>query len=203
MKIYDKHIRELLIEKFMKTKAFINDNTTKVIHEMDVCFGTSRIDIAVINGKLHGYEIKSEQDTLERLPSQIESYNKIFDTVTIVTCEKHVDKVIEMVPEWWGIYYVSKNKKKAVLKRKRQFRVNKHVDIFHLSQLLWKAELLELLSLNGINKGVKSKTRFALCEIVCQNIEKQKIKDFVRGKLKSRQSWRAVQLQQLYDDLLQ
>ncbi|WP_168198409.1 sce7726 family protein [Crassaminicella thermophila] len=78
MKIYDPDIRELLLKKFLKTKAFISDPTTKLIHEMDVCFGTSRIDIAVINGKIHGYEIKSEQDTLDRLPAQIESYNKIF-----------------------------------------------------------------------------------------------------------------------------
>ncbi|QEK11710.1 sce7726 family protein [Crassaminicella thermophila] len=203
MKIYDPDIRELLLKKFLKTKAFISDPTTKLIHEMDVCFGTSRIDIAVINGKIHGYEIKSEQDTLDRLPAQIESYNKIFDTMTIVTGENHISKVIEIVPDWWGIYYVVKKSNQPILKRKRQFKINKKVDTFYLAQLLWKNELLELLRLNGINKGVKSKTRFALCEIVNENIEKQKIKDFVRKKLKSRESWRAVQLQQLCDDLPQ
>lgn len=153
MKIYDSHIRELLLHKFLKTKAYINDPSTKVIHEMDVCFGMSRIDIAIINGKIHGYEIKSEQDTLERLPSQIKDYNKVFDTVTLVIGENHLDKAIEMVPDWWGIYYVCKEKNKPILRRKRQHKTNKGVDMFSLTQLLWKDELLDLLFYRGIQKG--------------------------------------------------
>jgi hypothetical protein len=203
MKIYDSDIRKLLIKKILITKTFVSDPTTKIIHELDVCFGKSRVDLAVVNGKIHGYEIKSEQDTLERLPSQIDSYNKIFDTITIVTGENHISKVIEMVPEWWGIYYVSKkDNNELVLRKKRQFKVNKFIDIHYLTELLWKEELIELLRLNGIEKGTKSKTRSALCNIVSAKIDKDEVKKFVRDKLKSRESWRAVPLQQLYDDLL-
>lgn len=200
MRIYDSDIRKLLYRKFLKMKMFISDPTTKIINELDVCFGSARIDIAVINGKLHGYEIKSEQDNLERLPSQIESYNKVFDTVTIVTGENHMSKITDIVPEWWGIYYVSKKNGKLHLKRERQPKINREVDAFYLCQMLWKNELLELLSINGIKKGTKSKSRFALSNIAAEKIDKQTIMNFVREKLKSRDSWRAVQLQQLYDD---
>ncbi|MFV0516511.1 MAG: sce7726 family protein [Aminipila sp.] len=200
MKIYDSDIRKLLIDKFFTTKAFISDTTTKVIHEMDVCTGTSRIDIAVINGKINGYEIKSEQDTLERLPSQIESYNKVFDTVTIVTGEKYIDKVTNIVPEWWGIYCVTSQKDRLTLKRKRQNKINKSIDILQVTQLLWRDELLKILALHDIQKGTKSKTRFALSEMVVNNIDPQIIKDFVRQALKNRTTWRADLLQQLYDD---
>lgn len=162
MKVYDPDIRELLKYKFFTLKKYTSDPTTKVVEEMHVCMGTSRIDMAVLNGKLHGYEIKSEQDTLERLPDQIESYNKIFDTMTIVTGEKHVSKIMKIVPDWWGVYYVSLNRKKPVLKRKRQDKKNKEIDIFYLSQLLWKNELCELLINHGIKKGIKSKTRYEL-----------------------------------------
>ncbi|WP_148866666.1 sce7726 family protein [Thermosediminibacter litoriperuensis] len=205
MRIYDSDIRKALYREFVKFEDFISDPTTKIINEMDVCFGISRIDIAVINGKINGYEIKSEQDTLERLPLQIDSYNKVFDTVTIIVGKKHLKNVIEIVPEWWGIYYiyVAEDRKTLVLERKRESKINNHVDVFYLLQLLWKDELLRLLSLNGIEKGVKSKTRIDLCKLVAKSIKENIIKDFVRTTLKSRKTWRAVPLQQLYDGLLQ
>jgi hypothetical protein len=201
VKIYDSDIRKVLYRNFTTIDEFITDTSTKVIDEMDICFGSSRVDIAIINGKLHGYEIKSGQDTLERLPSQIEAYNKVFDTMTIVTCENHINKVIEMVPKWWGIYYISNSKNGLILKRKRKVKVNTEIDSISLAQLLWRVELLELLSSNGIEKGTKSKTRFALCNLAAQNIALENIKSFVREKLKSRESWRAVPLRQLCDDL--
>jgi hypothetical protein len=202
MKLYDSDIRELLIVKFLNTKEYTLDSTTKIIHEMDVCSGLSRIDIAVINGKIHGYEIKSNQDTLERLPSQIESYNKIFDTMTLVTGVNHVEKAMQIIPDWWGVYYVSSDKK-PVLRRKRQHKLNTTVDIFQLTQLLWKDEMINLLEYENIKKGIKSKSRFALGELIVSSIEVNKIKKYVRNTLKTRESWRAVQLQQLYDDLQQ
>ena len=201
MKIYDSDIRDLLTKKFLNTKCYTSDPTTTIIHEMDVLSGTSRVDIAVVNGQLHGYEIKSECDTLERLPAQIEAYNLIFDTLTIVAGENHVPKILDIAPNWWGVYSVIKDEKKASLKRMRQPKKNKEVNPFYISQLLWKAELVELLNNHGITKGLKSKTRFALGQKVVEKIPDQVIKNFVRLKLKSREDWKAVQLQQIYDDL--
>lgn len=201
MKIYDPDIRELLYKSFLGNPEFTSDPSTIVIDEMDVLFGTSRIDIAVINGKIHGFEIKSERDNLERLPSQMDSYNKIFDTITIVVSEKHISKVIEIIPEWWGIYYVEKQENYIKLSKERDAIENSETDLLSLTQLLWRNELLELLSLNGIKKGTKSKNRFALCNMVVENIEESTIRSYIREKLKSRSTWRAVQLQQLYDDL--
>ena len=162
MKVYDKDIRKVLYKKFLTTKEFTNDSSTLVIDEFDVCRGSSRVDIAVINGKIHGYEIKSEQDTLERLPSQMNDYNKVFDKVTIVTGEKYVDKVFDIIPDWWGISYVTTKNNNLILKRKRTAKINKDINILNLLQLLWKDELIKLLNLHGITKGLKSKNRMSL-----------------------------------------
>lgn len=200
MKVYDKDIRKVLYNEFYSIKEFREDNTTLVIDELDVCRGSSRVDIAVINGKLHGYEIKSEQDTLERLPSQISDYNKVFEKMTIVTGEKYIHKVEEMVPSWWGIYYVKVKNKELILKKKRNGKVNKNIDSLELVQLLWRDELINLLSNYGITKGVKSKTRLALSHLVVENVSKTEIKKYVKSQLKLRTTWRAVQLKQLCDD---
>lgn len=201
MKIYDSDIRKLLYKTFLDIDEYTSDSTTIIVDEMDVLFGASRIDVAVINGKIHGYEIKSERDNLERLPLQIESYNKIFDTMTVVVGENHLSQVAEMVPEWWGIYYVSKEGNTPELVKRRDISINRDIDLLSLTQLLWRDELLELLSSNDITKGTKSKNRFALCNMVVKNINKDAVRKFVREKLKSRVDWRAVQLQLLYDDL--
>jgi hypothetical protein len=56
-----------------------------IIDELGLCRGTVRVDIAVVNGVLKGYEIKGDQDTLRRLASQAATYNRIFDTMTSQT----------------------------------------------------------------------------------------------------------------------
>ena len=61
---------------------------TTVIYELGLCQGSARVDLAVIDGQLHGYEIKSERDSLRRLRAQADLYNKVFDRVTLVCTEK-------------------------------------------------------------------------------------------------------------------
>ena len=64
MKIYDNHIRPLLIQELAKQEEFVSAPQTFVVQEMDICCGCARIDISLINGLIHGFELKSEQDNL-------------------------------------------------------------------------------------------------------------------------------------------
>lgn len=202
-KIRDADMREVLLNEFTKEQDFIFDPTTIVVHELDVCLGSAIIDIAVINGKINGFELKSERDNLERLPHQIKFYNKVFDTVTLVTSEKHYKKAIEIVPDWWGIQCITNNDENICIKTVRKENQNNNIDAFSLAQLLWKNELLELLKKHNIVKGVKSKTRLELGEIVANTFEVEYISNFIKTKLKTRNTWKALQLKQIYDDLLQ
>lgn len=201
MKVYDKHIRKLVIKNICGRKEFLHEKSTVVVHELDVCSGIARVDIAVINGKMHGFEIKSEQDTLDRLIDQAELYNRVFDTMTLVVSEKHMEKSLECIPEWWGVYTAVKTKRSVKLKRFRQCRKNKSVDGLSVTELLWKDELLELLKLAGITKGVKSKTRDQLRKLVINELDDQSVIRYTKDKLKSRTTWRAVPVQEICDDL--
>jgi len=40
---------------------------TLIVEELGLCQGIARVDLAVVNGSVHRYEIKSESDTLTRL----------------------------------------------------------------------------------------------------------------------------------------
>lgn len=204
MGIYDKDIRTALVEEFQKIPEFTDDQSTIIINELDVCSGSAIIDIAVINGKMHGFEIKSEQDTLDRLQTQAYFYNKVFDTVTLVTYYKHLDRALKIVPNWWGIINVNKGKNSSiVLEVVKKPALNPSLDNTRLAQLLWKDEQIILLKKYGITKGVKSKSRMELSKIIGNHINGIEIKNFVRETLKTRKDWKALSLQQLYDDLLQ
>lgn len=47
--------------------------------------GTSRADVAILNGTSTVYEVKSEYDSFERLDGQLEDYTKVFDRIFVVT----------------------------------------------------------------------------------------------------------------------
>lgn len=201
MKIYDSDIRSLLLNSFLEIDEYINEEDTVVINELDVCSGISRIDVAVINGKIHGYEIKSMQDNLDRLPYQIESYNQIFDTMTIVAYEDHIKKIKAIVPKWWEIKAISQKNEQFIMKTVRSGKQNSNINIHNVAMLLWKDEMIDLLlSHSNLTRGYKSKTRNELAKLIEKHIDSTVILDYVRNTLKYRQDWKAVSLQMLNDD---
>ena len=79
------------------------DPSTLVVDELGLQHGKCRADIAVVNGHLIGHEIKSDIDSLDRLSSQVDGYNAVFDRVSVVVTERHLKGAISLVPEWWGV----------------------------------------------------------------------------------------------------
>ena len=80
--IADPDIRAVLKSRLQAKHALEPD--TVVVEELGLCQGQVRVDMAVVNGVLHGYEIKSDCDTLRRLPNQVVAYGKVLDRATLV-----------------------------------------------------------------------------------------------------------------------
>lgn len=132
MLLNDSMVRELLLEDLHS--QYKDDPNTRIVNELGIDFGSSRVDVAVINGNIHGYEIKSDLDTLERLPRQMTYYNKLFQRMTIVSSRKFYNDIRELVPKWWGIQVISADGTRIIKKRKG--RKNKHQDKDILLKLL-------------------------------------------------------------------
>lgn len=162
-----------------------------IVEELGICHGTVRADIAVINGSLKGYEIKSDRDTLTRLASQAEIYNKVFDTVTIVVADRHLERAARMIPVWWGIEVVRANAlSKLRLCRIRKEGRNPGVDPFALVQLLWREEALSLLRQMSPSGLAANKPRRFFWQALAGSVPLSELKKIVRECLKSRKSWR-------------
>src|SRR5439155_10222560 len=86
----DRDVRQALHRKVLRDHH--GDANTLVLDELGLRHGACRVDIAVVNGYLHGYEIKSDSDTLDRLPAQVAVYNLVLDRATLVVGERHLQK---------------------------------------------------------------------------------------------------------------
>jgi hypothetical protein len=165
---------------------------TLVVDELGLCQGLARIDLAVINGSLHGYEIKSEVDTLRRLGGQLEVYSRALDFVTVVTSPNHVKGVRASVPKWWGIWTARKAPDGTVtLHIARQAKQNDSPDPDAISQLLWRDEVLAELEARGLVDGYRTKSRRVLWARLASALDIVQLRQVVRDRLKLRQRWRA------------
>lgn len=183
----DSDIRKVLHSHLEKINKKYGD--TIIVDELDLCSGLSRIDVAVINGLIHGYEIKSEVDTLNRLPNQIKYYNKSLEKVALAINPPHLEKVINNIPEWWGIIIVAGDEKNT-LKEFRKAEKNPSVESQSLLQLLWKDELFSITEKYTI-VSKRSATKKMLRETISQNLEVCEVSYEVREALKSRKNWRS------------
>jgi hypothetical protein len=133
----DRDVRKALLGRLHD--RFGDDAQTRIVEELGLLHGDCRIDVAVINGQLSGFEIKSERDTLQRLPDQAATYSKIFDFVTLVAPPAHLQKAESWLPGWWGLTTVTRARGgRPVLRRVRQGARNRTVDLAALAHLLWR-----------------------------------------------------------------
>lgn len=105
---------------------------------VDVSF---RADLALANGRLVGFEIKSGADSLKRWPSQCEGYFRVFDEVWLCTHGRHLEKALEITPRKAGILLIDDLGGIAML---RPAKKNDLVNSYDLSGLLWRDELEKL-----------------------------------------------------------
>jgi hypothetical protein len=166
------------------------DQDTRVVEEMGVWNGAVRIDLAVINGELAGYEIKSARDTLSRLPSQAALYGSVFDRVHLVAADKHLSNALAAVPEWWGIIGARADYGETVrLHHVRESRINPQLEPIQVARLLWRDEALTILQRYNAVQGVRSAAREKVATRLVEALSLDELRSEMRRCLKDRQSW--------------
>jgi hypothetical protein len=169
----------------------LQEPNTLVLEELGLRHGQSRIDIAVVNGFLHGYEIKSEADTLERLPRQIIIYSSVLDFVTLVVSEKHTKDAAKKIPTWWGIKILRLGSRGgARFECKRPAKMNPSLDPIAVAELLWRSEAASILESSGMKSTSLRAPRSALYRELALTMELGELRRKVRDALKNREAWR-------------
>jgi hypothetical protein len=168
----------------------IREPETAIIDELSLCQGNARVDIAVVNGTFSGYEIKSDRDTLIRLPRQLAIYELCFDLMTIVVGEKHFSECLTSVPEWWGIWEAKETEHGIIFSARRGPKHNARISPEQVVQLLWKNELREELNKQGI-KPRSSAGRQQLWRSLVGCVPSEELFRIVRERVRARGDWRS------------
>lgn len=166
-----------------------DDVDTRIVEEMGVWSGSVRVDLAVINGELAGFELKSDSDTLQRLPVQADVYSRVFDQVTLVVGRRHAEKASDIIPNWWGVMVAEQTDNGVTLEHHKCGSRNPSPDPSLIAGLLWKEEALEVLEAHGLATGWRSKPAKAIHQRLAQELSFSDLGDEVRQALKSRIAW--------------
>jgi hypothetical protein len=186
----DWEIRQVLRAQLARRYAS-TDPGTLIIDELPICRHAARADLAVINGSLSGYEIKSDRDTLKRLERQKDAYSRVFEYVTVVAAATHIDRLLQLVPTWWGISAVVLSEGDVCFRQLRPPRGNPEQCPLSICQLLWRSEALHILKTRGLAFKMSSHPRRRLWERIVEEVPLNELRQIVAAKLKARGHWRA------------
>jgi len=186
----DSDIRQVVLSDL--GREYEGDPDTVIIEELGLCQGEARVDIAVVNCSIHnGFEIKSDQDTLRRLPGQVEIYSRSLDRVTLVVGSKHLDQALRVIPKWWGVIVAKEKSGQMHLKTRRECEPNPCLDPLAVVQLLWRDEAFEALKKRGLHRGLANKPRAILWKKIAEHLTIEELVALVRSILESRENWRS------------
>ena len=186
----DKQIRAAVHQKLFR--HFSATPNILVLEEVGLRHGAARVDFLVVNGMLHGFELKSDKDNLIRLENQIPIYSSVLDRVTLIVGYRLADKALRIIPEWWGVKLASLGTRGGIKFRDaRTPKNNPRVEKEAVVKLLWQNQALQVLEELGADAGMRSKTRkeiyAKLAECADLDLIQAKVRYFL-GLQKSHQS---------------
>ena len=114
------------------------------VHIDELPTGTTRADVVHITEHfMHGYEVKGDGDTLQRVENQLRCYAEVYDFVTFVVTEKHLAKLLPRLPAWVGVLVAEADG--PALRVHRAAGYNAGVQRAPLAGLLWVEEIKQYL----------------------------------------------------------
>ena len=186
-------IRRALRNRYLR--HYRTQGEVLVLDELGLAHARSRVDIAVINGHVHGYEIKSAVDKLDRLPRQLDIYRMSLQRLTLVVAPRHLDTVATTVPKWCGILEVVQGPRGGIgFRCVQQPRTNPDMDPFMLAHLLWREEALAALAELGAARRDLKGTRKDLYRLLLEVISVSELTALIKRSMLQRRSWRDLQL---------
>lgn len=162
----------------------------RLVEEFPIEAGLARIDVAFIEDCLTGYEIKSDLDSFTRFANQIHAYNRVFDTIYLVTGPIHCEQALAVLPSWWGVMVARRDHQNAIsLEVVRKAQCNLRQEAFSLASLLWKEEALAVLAADNQRTSKKASSHL-LWQQIANSLSLDKIKQVVLEAVLSRIDYR-------------
>jgi len=153
------------------------------LHEVVLANHRCRVDAIAVGPQIRAYEIKSDGDSLRRLPSQIAALSATFQNVTLATTNRHLTRALTLVPSWWEVVLAERRFGRIHIELVRIGYSNPCIDPMSFAQLVFRAEALQLLAQYGLDHGMWRETRTSLWSCMVRNLDVDVIADGVRATL--------------------
>lgn len=137
------HRSDYVYRSAITTKVLLgrhSPRTARLLPEFRVW--QSKADLVLLNGTSTVYEIKTDYDNLDRLPSQLTDYLRVFDEVYVVAGERNHDAIERIAPRRVGILSLSRRFTLHVV-RVAESNVD-NVDIVAIVDALRRAEIVAM-----------------------------------------------------------
>jgi hypothetical protein len=142
-------VPEAVVRDALRAHALITiAGAQAAVDEFWVPGSNARADLAVIGTHIDGFEIKTERDSLRRMPRQAGAYARLFDRCTAVVAGRLRDAAEQLLPPWWGLTTVSVSGFQTFVDV-RPARPNPAADPETLVRLLWRDEVMAALTTLG------------------------------------------------------
>ena len=163
----------------------LNPREGIALEEFSILHNAARVDVAIVSKTIHGYELKSDHDTLVRLSHQIVTYRSCLDRLTVVVAERHL-KNLRRIPDWVGVSVAIVQDGDIELEQVRVPVLNTEKDPICVARLLWKEEAIAILEELGCDYGVRTKPREYAYERLAETMDAQTLTEVVCYAVRSR-----------------
>ncbi len=175
----ERWIRRAVLQQIDTEHGRAGDTVVK--EEFVVRHGAARVDIAVFNGRMEAVEIKSDNDTLRRLPGQIEMFASVFDTLTLACGLRYSETLLRDAPTWCGVIELSERGQRAL----RSADQSPLQEPRHMVKLLHRSETLNALQALGVRPRPSAKRR-DLYEELLRTVDLTRLRRIVLTTIKLR-----------------
>lgn len=148
-----------------------------------------RIDALLVADRICGFEIKSDVDSLRRLPRQVDIYGPVLERATLVVGKRHAAAAADIVPPWWAIWGVRHCGDDVILTTQRRGRLNPDVDPFAVATFIPRDVVLRRLRAQGMS-GLSKRSVAELRYVLAETNSKTEVLTLARSAMLARQDWK-------------
>lgn len=179
------------IRRVFRRRLFVSYSgmpDTLILEDVGLRHGAARIDFLIVNGFLHGFELKGSSDSLGRLRRQAPIYASVLDRITVVVPDRDASKAIGTIPIWWGVESVCQTRDdNFTFSEARCCQNNPSVEKSAIAKLLWRAEALEVLEELNASTGLRSARRreiySRLAHCASLTLIREKVRHYLRRRI--------------------
>ncbi|MDF2380375.1 sce7726 family protein [Nostoc ellipsosporum NOK] len=180
-------LSEQQISQYLQQQIIQSYDRRLLLSEVNILQGATRIDHLVVSTTLHGIEIKSDLDDLQRLKRQIAQYLQVVEYLTIVATPQHLLRISRMLPDQVGLLLVYCRGERLHHLPIRESKANNGREPLSIAQLLWKKELIVTLREMGYqDRGLTTLSREQLWRQLATEVNLQRLNGLVAQRLRQR-----------------